>query len=100
MLGYGQFHERDENQSLIASSTMESEFVVYFDATNQVLWLQNFIAGLGVVDSITKLLKIYWNDSAVIFFSNNGKYSKVSKHIKAKDLVLENEFINNKCQLK
>ena len=41
-------------QSIIASSTMEVEFVACFEVTIHALWLQNFISGLGVVDTITR----------------------------------------------
>ena len=55
-------------QSIIAASTMEAEFVACFEATIQANWLQNFISGLGVVNSIAKPLKIYCDNSATVFF--------------------------------
>ena len=39
-------------QSMIATSTMEVEFVACFVATIQALWLQNFTLGFGIVDNI------------------------------------------------
>ena len=59
-----------------------------FEATNHALCLRNFISGLGVVDLIAKLLKIYCDNTAVVFFSMNGKYSSDSKHMKVKYLVI------------
>ncbi|XP_060200571.1 secreted RxLR effector protein 161-like [Lycium barbarum] len=60
-------------QSVIATSTMEAEFVACFEATIHALWLWNFISRLGVVDTIIKPLKIYCDNTAAIFFSKNDK---------------------------
>ena len=68
-------------QSVIVASTMNVEFVACFEATVQANWLQNFIWGLGIVDSIAKPLRIYCDNSATIFFSKNDKYSKGAKHM-------------------
>ena len=60
---------------------MEAEFVACYEATIHVLWLRNFILGLGVVDTITKPLKIFCDNSAAVFFSKNDKYSRGAKHM-------------------
>ena len=78
-------------QSAIAASTMEAEFVACFEATVQANWLWNFISSLGVVDSISKLLKIYCDNSATVFFSKNDKYSKGDKHMELKYFVVKEE---------
>src|SRR5438270_10991178 len=67
-------------QSITASSTMEAEFVACFEATSHALWLRNFISGLGVVDSIARPLRIYCDNTAVVCFSKNGKFSRGSTH--------------------
>ncbi|XP_075092034.1 uncharacterized protein LOC142172152 [Nicotiana tabacum] len=72
---------KSAKQSVITTSTMEAEFVACFEATIHALWLRNFISGLGVVDTITKPLKIYCDNSATVFFSKNDKYSKGIKHM-------------------
>ena len=88
MLAGGAISWKSAKQSLIASSTMKAEFVACFEATNQALWLQNLISGLGVVDSIAKPLNIFYDNTAAIFFSKNDKYSSGSKHIEIKYLVV------------
>ncbi|KAL3509964.1 hypothetical protein ACH5RR_029365 [Cinchona calisaya] len=47
------------NQSIIASSTMEVEFLVCYETTSLALWLNNFILGLKIVDIISRPLKIF-----------------------------------------
>ena len=63
---------------------MEAEFVACYEVMIHTLWLRNFISGLGVVDTITKPLKIYFDNSAAVFFSKNDKYSRGAKHMELK----------------
>ena len=88
LLAGGAVSWKSVKQSIIVSSTMEAEFVACYEATSHALWLRNFISGLGFVDSITKLLKIYCDNTATVFFSKNGKYSSGSKHMELKYLVV------------
>ncbi|CAA7022588.1 unnamed protein product [Microthlaspi erraticum] len=78
-------------QSVIATSTMEAEFVACFEATIHALWLRNFISGLQIVDNIEKPLRIYCDNSAAVFFSKNDKYSKGAKHMEIKYLSVKEE---------
>jgi len=94
LLARGAISWKSAKQSVIAASTMEAEFVACFEATVQANWLQNFISGLGVVDSISKPLKIYCDNSATVFFSKNDKYSKGVKHMELKYLSLKKKFRN------
>ena len=89
LLAGGAISWKSSKQSVIAASTMEAEFVACFEATVQANWLRNFISGLGVVDSISKPLKIYCDNSATVFFSKNDKYSKGAKHIELKYFVVK-----------
>ena len=56
---------RSAKQSLTATSIMEVEFVAYFEATLNGVWLNNFISGLRIMDSISRPLRIYYNNLAV-----------------------------------
>ena len=78
-------------KSITATSTMEAEFVACFEATFHGLWLWNFILGLGIVNSISKLLRIYCDNSAAVFFSKNNKYSNGAKHMELKYLTVKEE---------
>ncbi|KAL9172095.1 hypothetical protein ABFS82_03G022000 [Erythranthe guttata] len=89
LLAGGAISWKSVKQSIIASSTMEAEFVACFEASSHALWLRNFILGLKAVDSIAKPLKIYCDNTAAVFFSKNGKYSSGSKHMDLKYLVVK-----------
>ena len=52
---------------------MEVEYVVCYKATRHIVWLQNFIHDLGVVDSIKRPIMMYCDNNATISFSNNLK---------------------------
>ena len=78
-------------QSVIVASTMEAKFVACYEAMIHALWLRNFISELGDVDTITKPLKIYCDNSAAIFFSKNDKYSRGAKHMELKYFAVKEE---------
>ena len=82
---------KSAKQTIIASSTMEAEFVACFEATVHGLWLRNFISGLRIVDSVSKPLRIYCNNFAAVFFFKNDKYSKGAKHMELKYLTVKED---------
>ena len=52
---------------------------------------QNFISGLRIVNSISKPLRIYCDNSATVFFSKNDKYSNGVKHMELKYIMVKEE---------
>ena len=44
------------------------------------LWLKKIISNLKMVDNVTKLVKIYYDNTSTIFYSYN-KSSATAKHI-------------------
>src|SRR5262249_23734238 len=64
LLAGGVISWKSAKQSVIAASTIEAEFVACFEATIHGLWLRNFISRLQVVDTISRPLKIYYDNSA------------------------------------
>ncbi|RVX19364.1 Retrovirus-related Pol polyprotein from transposon TNT 1-94 [Vitis vinifera] len=57
MLAGGAVSWKSVKQTLIASSTMEVEFIACYEASNHGIWMQNFITQLRIVDGIEKPLK-------------------------------------------
>lgn len=91
ILAGGAISWKSAKQTIIAASTMEAEFVVYFEATVLALWLRNCISGFGIVDSIAKQLRMYCDKFTAVFFSKNDKYSNGAKHIDLKYLAVKEE---------
>jgi hypothetical protein len=63
---------------------MEAEFVACFEAIVHGLWLQNFILGVEIVNTIAKPLRIYCDNFAAVFFSKNDRYSIGANHMELK----------------
>ena len=57
------------------------------------MWMQNFISTLGVVDSISRQLKLFCDNSATIAFFKNTMSISHSKHIDVKFY-----FVNEKVK--
>lgn len=67
---------------------MEFELVSCFEATLCDVCLKNFISRLRVVNSISRSLKLYCDNSAVIFMTKNKKSKSWNKHINNKYLII------------
>ncbi|XP_052189851.1 secreted RxLR effector protein 161-like [Diospyros lotus] len=91
---------RSNKQTIIASSTMEVEFISCSEATTQALWLRNFVKGLKVVDSKERPLNIYYDNSVAIFFSRNNKSGSRSKHININYLVVRDHIKKDEVVIK
>ena len=69
LLAGGVVSRKSAKQLVVVAYTMEAEFVACFEATIQANWLQKFISGLEIVDSIARPLKMYCDNSTTLFFS-------------------------------
>ena len=56
LLAGGAVSWKSGKESIIATSTIEADFVAYFEATVHALWLRNFVLRLIIVDSIASPL--------------------------------------------
>ena len=86
---------RSAKQTLIATSTMEAKFVSCFEATSHVVWMKSFIFRLRIVDSISRSLKVFWDNSSTAFLTKNNKSESRSKHIDIKYLAIR-EHVKDK----
>ena len=64
MLAGGAVSWKSVKQTFIASSTIEAEFIVCYEASNHGIWLQNFITQLRIVDGTEKPLRINCDNKA------------------------------------
>ena len=63
---------------------MEVKYVVYYETTSKALWLRNFITSFYIVEGISKLLIIYYDNNVVVNFFLNYKSSASTKHFNVK----------------
>lgn len=68
---------------------MATEFVACFEALNHAIWLWKFVTSLHIVRSIERPLKVYCDNNATVFYSNNNMSSTKSKFIDIKYLVMK-----------
>ena len=94
MLAGGAISWKSSKQSLIATSTMEAEFISCFQASNQAIWLRNFVTGLQIMETIQSPLKIYCDNNSAVLYSNNNRSSTKSKHIGIKFLAVKERVQN------
>ena len=80
---------RSAKQTLIATSTMEVEFISYFEATSHGVWMKSFISGLRIIYSISRPLKVFCDNSAAVYLAKNNKSVSRSKHIDIKYLSIK-----------
>ena len=89
ILAGGAISWKSVKQTLVTSSTMEAEFVAFYEASNQGIWLRNFITSLQVVVGIDRPILIYCDNKAAELYSKNNRSSSKSKHIGIKFLVIK-----------
>src|SRR5438270_4661111 len=88
-VGWKSYIWKSVKQTLIALFTMAAEFVACFEASNQGLWLRNFVSGLRILEGIEKPLKIYCDNNSAVMYSSNNRSSSKSKHIDIKFLAVK-----------
>ncbi|RVW38473.1 Retrovirus-related Pol polyprotein from transposon TNT 1-94 [Vitis vinifera] len=89
MLAGGAVSWKSVKQTLVASSTMEAEFIACYEASNHGIWMRNFVTQLRIVDGIEKPLRISCDNKAAELYSKNNRSSSKSKHIDIKFLVVK-----------
>ena len=60
-----------------------------YEATCHAIWLWNFISTLEVNHSISKPLKLFYDNSTTVSFSRNTRSTSCSKHIDLKFLFVK-----------
>ena len=63
---------------------MEAEYVACYEATREAVWLRNLIIGFPIIESISRPLTIYCDNTAAVIFSQNNKSSARTKHFDVK----------------
>ena len=74
---------------------MEVEHVACYEATCHAIWLRNFISALGVIDSISRPLKLYCDNSTAVSFSRNTRGTFLSKHIDIKFYFVKEKVVES-----
>ena len=84
MMARGVVSWKSVKQTLTTSSTMKAKYMACYEACCHAIWMRNFISTLGVVDSISRPLKLFCDNSATVAFSKSTRSTSRSKHIDVK----------------
>jgi hypothetical protein len=90
-LAGGAISGKSSKQTVTTSSIMYAEFVACYEATGQVNWVNKFIPGLKVVDSIHKPLKLYYDNNLAVQYAHNNKSNGAAKHIDIKYYIMKDK---------
>ncbi|KAJ0539592.1 putative RNA-directed DNA polymerase [Helianthus annuus] len=89
---------KSHKQQLTTTSTMMAEYIALYNATCHGMLLINLITGLKIVNSISRPLKLYCDNSAAVSFSNSNSSTGAGLYLDTKSLfVRERVEENNLC---
>nr|GEX12613.1 putative zinc finger, CCHC-type [Tanacetum cinerariifolium] len=79
---------KSKKQVLTTTSTMMAEYVSVYNAIFHSMFLRNLITGLKIINSISRPLKIYCDNSAVVSFSNSNSSTGAGLYLDTKYLFV------------
>ncbi|TQE12286.1 hypothetical protein C1H46_001939 [Malus baccata] len=91
MLNGGAVSWKSAKQTVIATSTMEAEFVACFEGMKQAVWLKNFLTDLKIVKSIQKPVRMFCDNNSAVFFAKNNRRTSASRLMDVKFLKVREE---------
>ncbi|KAM1913352.1 hypothetical protein ACFX14_001304 [Malus domestica] len=91
MLNGGAVSWKSAKQTVIATSTMEAEFVACFEWMKQAVWLKNFLTDLKMVKSIQKPVRMFCDNNSAVFFAKNNRRTSASRLMDVKFLKVREE---------
>jgi hypothetical protein len=96
MLAGGPISWKSHKQQLTSTSTMMAEYIAVYNATCHGMLLRNLITGLKVVNSISRPLKLYCDNSASVSFSNSNSSTGAGLYLDTKYLFVRERVEENK----
>ena len=100
-LGGGAISWKSVEQSCIAESTMEAEYVATCEAAKEATWLKKFLSDLGVVRMEQVPITLFCDNSEAVAQSKDPRNHKKEKHIEKKyhiirDIVARGDVVVEK----
>ncbi|GKB48097.1 hypothetical protein Tco_0898850 [Tanacetum coccineum] len=84
----GTVDSKRTKKSIFATSSINAEYIVAFDASKEAVWIRKFIYGLGVVPTIEEPINMYCDNTGVIAIAKEHGITKGARHFRAKVLYL------------
>ncbi|KAM1185013.1 hypothetical protein ACFX2G_014666 [Malus domestica] len=93
MLSGGAVSWKSAKQTIIATSTMEAEFVACFEGMKQA------VVDLRIVDSVQRPVKMYCDNNSVVFFAKNNRRTSASRLMDVKFLKVREKVRKGAIQV-
>ncbi|GKC66127.1 hypothetical protein Tco_1098725 [Tanacetum coccineum] len=84
VLNGGAVDWKSTKQSIFETSSIDAEYIAAFDASKEVVWIQKFIYGLGVVPTIEEPISMYCDNTGAIAIAKDHGITKGARHFRAK----------------
>ncbi|GJS89576.1 zinc finger, CCHC-type containing protein [Tanacetum coccineum] len=84
ILNGGDVDWKSTKQSIFATSFINAEYIVAFDASKEAVWIHKFISGFGVVPTIEKPINMYCDNTRAITISKDHRVTKGVRNFCAK----------------
>jgi hypothetical protein len=88
-LGGGAITWRSSKQTIIARSTMESEFVALELTGSEAEWLRNFLANIPLGIKPTPSVSIHCDSQSAIAVAKNSSYNGKNRHVQLRHKVVK-----------
>ena len=66
---------------MVVDSTMELEYIAASEAAMEVIWIQKFLTGLGVVLLIADLVDLYYDNNGAILLEKEPRSHSLAKNV-------------------
>ncbi|GJS29764.1 retrovirus-related pol polyprotein from transposon TNT 1-94, partial [Tanacetum coccineum] len=86
---------RSHKQELTTTSTMMAEYVACYHAASHAMLLRNVISRLNIVDSISRPLILYCDNSSAVRFSNSTSSTGTGLYLKTTYLYVREKVEDN-----
>nr|GFA35650.1 hypothetical protein [Tanacetum cinerariifolium] len=60
--------------------SMKAEYIAALEAKMEAVWIMKFILGLGIVPTINEPIKMFYDNSAALHFTNEPGVQKGARH--------------------
>ena len=71
-------------QIVMAGSMCEAEYIADLEATNEGVWMKEFIFDIGVIPCALGPMKIFCDNTGAIALAKESRFHKRTKHIKGR----------------
>jgi hypothetical protein len=85
-----------KRQQIIATSTMDAEYIAATEAAKDAVWIRNFINDLAIPEYSVGSIPLYIDNNSALKLTRNPEFHSRSKHIDAKYHFIREKVMDTK----